>query len=131
MQPAKNFRQLFSIIHAVEALTMRKKLLDGYKGCLITDAYAGYEKVSDVKRALCWSHARRYLIDSNPLDEKGKGIPGSKGAEGKEYIDLLFKVEKEIKDLPYEEKKQKRQEASRPILDTFWSWVEETLLLVL
>lgn len=103
-----------------------RKLLDGYKGCLITDAYAGYEKVPDVKRALCWSHARRYLIDSIPLDEKGKEIPGSKGAEGKEYIDLLFKVEDEIKDLPYEEKKQKRQEASRPILDAFWSWVEET-----
>ena len=103
-----------------------KKLLDSYKGILITDAYAGYEKVPDVKRALCWSHARRYLIDSIPLDEKGKEIPGSKGAEGREYIDLLFKVENEIKDLPYEEKKQKRQDASRSILDAFWSWVEET-----
>lgn len=57
-----------------------KKLLDGYKGCLITDAYAGYEKVPDVKRAFCWLHTRRYLIDSIPLDEKGKEIPGSKGA---------------------------------------------------
>ena len=61
-----------------------------------------------------------------PLDEKGKEIPGSKGAEGREYIDLLFKVENEIKDLPYEEKKKKRQDASRSILDAFWSWVEET-----
>lgn len=96
-----------------------KKLLDGYKGCLITDAYADYEKVPDVKRALCWSHVRRYLIDSIPLDEKGKEIPGSKGAEGREYIDLLFKIENEIKDLPYEEKKQKRQDALRSILDAF------------
>ena len=103
-----------------------KKLLNGYKGCLITDAYAGYDKVPDVKRALCWSHARRYLIDSIPLDAKGKEIPGSKGAEGREYINLLFKVEDEIKDLPYEEKKQKRQDASQPILDAFWSWIEET-----
>ena len=103
-----------------------QKLLEGYKGCLITDAYAGYDKVPDVKRALCWSHARRYLIDSIPLDAKGKEIPGSKGAEGREYIDLLFKVEDEIKDLPYEEKRQKRQDAAQPILDAFWSWVEET-----
>lgn len=44
-----------------------KKLLDSYKGILITDAYAGYEKVPDIKRALCWSHARRYLVDSIPL----------------------------------------------------------------
>lgn len=103
-----------------------KKLLDSYKGILITDAYAGYEKVPDIKRTLSWSHARHYLVDSIPLDEKGKEIPGSKGAEGREYIDLLFKVENGIKDLPYEEKKQKRQDASRSILDAFWSWVEET-----
>ena len=44
-------------------------------------------------------------------------------------INLLFKVEEEIKSLSPEEKKQKRQEASRPILDAFWSWVEETSAL--
>ena len=43
-----------------------------------------------------------------------------------EYINLLFKVEKEIEDLSFEEKKQKRQEASQPILDAFWTWVEKT-----
>lgn len=41
-------------------------------------------------------------------------------------MDLLFKVEKEIEDLSFEEKRKKRQEASRPILDAFWSWVEKT-----
>ena len=103
-----------------------KMLLEGFNGYLIKDAYAGYDKVPDIKRALCWSHARRYLIESIPLDAKGKEIPGSKGAEGREYIDLLFKVEKEINDLPAEEKKRKRQDASEPILEAFWSWVEET-----
>ena len=103
-----------------------KRLLKDFHGYLITDAYAGYDKVTDVKRALCWSHARRYFIESIPLDSKGKEIHGSKGAEGREYINLLFKVEDEIKDLPYEEKVQKRQDASQPILDAFWSWIEET-----
>jgi hypothetical protein len=60
------------------------------------------------------------------LDNKGKELSGSKGAEGREDINLLFKVEEEIKDLFPEEKKQKRQEASRPILDAFWAWVEKT-----
>lgn len=96
-----------------------KMLLEGFNGYLITDAYAGYDKVPDIKRALCWSHARRYLIESIPLDAKGKEIPGSKGAEGREYIDLLFKVEKEINDLPAEEKKRKRQDVSEPILEAF------------
>ena len=35
-------------------------------------------------------------------------------------------MEEEIKNLPYEEKKQKRQDASKPILDAFWTWVEKT-----
>lgn len=106
-----------------------KKLLDLFTGYLVTDAYAGYEKVEDIKRSLCWAHVRRYYIESIPLDNKGKEIPGSKGAEGREYINLLFKVEAEISDLSYEEKQKKRQEASRPILDAFWSWVEKTSAL--
>ena len=105
------------------------RLLEEFDGYLITDGYAGYEKVQNITRSLCWSHARRYFIESIPLDSKGKEISGSKGAEGRGYIDLLFKVEDEIKSLSPEEKKQKRQEASRPILDAFWSWVEETSAL--
>ncbi len=105
------------------------KLLERFQGYLITDAYAGYEKVENVTRSLCWSHCRRHMIESIPLDSRGKEIPGSKGAEGREYINLLFQVEEQIKSLSPEEKKQKRQEASRPILDAFWAWVEETSAL--
>ncbi|WHH59791.1 IS66 family transposase [Petroclostridium sp. X23] len=106
-----------------------KMLLNGFHGYLTTDAYAGYEKAEGIKRNLCWAHCRRYLIESIPLDNKGKEIPGSKGAEGREFINLLFKLEDEMKELTYEEKKEKRQVASRAILDAFWSWVEETSAL--
>lgn len=101
-------------------------LLGDYKGYLITDAYSGYNQAGSYKRCLCWSHCRRYFIESIPLDNGGKEIKGSKGAEGRAYIDLLFKVEKEIAPLTIEEKKQKRQEASQLILDAFWTWLEET-----
>ena len=104
-------------------------LLRDFRGYLVTDAYAGYENLDHVVRALCWSHVRRYMIESIPLDSRGREIPGSKGAEGREYINLLFKIENEIKDISFEEKKAKRQEASRPILDAFWSWVEKTAAL--
>jgi len=63
------------------------------------------------------------------LDNKGKEIPGSKGAESREYINLLFKLEDEMKDLTYNEKRDKRQDASRSILDAFWTWVNETAAL--
>lgn len=72
---------------------MPQKLLKGFEGYLITDAYMAYEKVEGIKRSLYWAHARRYLSESIPLDSKGKEIPGSKGAEGREYINLLFKLE--------------------------------------
>lgn len=102
------------------------RLIGDYNGYLITDAYSGYNKAGSYIRCMCWAHCRRYFIESVPLDNNGKEIPGSKGAEGREYINLLFKVEKEIEELSFEEKKQKRQEASQPILDAFWSWVEKT-----
>lgn len=103
-----------------------RSLLGDYKRYLITDAYSGYNKAGDYTRCLCWSHCRRYYIESIPLDNNGKEIQGSKGAKGREYINLLFKVEKEIEGLSFEKKKQKRQEATRPILDAFWSWIEKT-----
>lgn len=65
----------------------------------------GYEKVENIKRSLYWAHCRRYFVESIPLDTNGKEIPGSKGAEGREYINLLFKLEEEMKDLPNEERK--------------------------
>lgn len=79
-----------------------KELLEKFYGYLVTDAYSGYEKAEHIIRSLCWAHVRRYYIDSIPLDNNGKELSGSKGAEGREFINLLFKVEEEIKDLSYD-----------------------------
>ena len=106
-----------------------RNLLKNFHGYLVTDAYAGYEKAEDVTRALCWAHCRRYFIESIPLDSKGKEIRGAKGAEGRDYINLLFQIEEKLKDCSFEERKEKREESSKPILDAFWSWVEETSAL--
>ena len=46
--------------------------------------------------------------------------------EQEELKMLRALVEKKIKELSYEEKKDKRQVASRAALDAFWSWCEET-----
>lgn len=106
-----------------------QKLLAEFKGYLTTDAYIAYEKVDNIKRNLCWAHVRRYMIESLPLDSRGKDIPGSKGAEGRDMIDLLFKLEDEMKNISPETRKEKRQVASRAILDAFWSWIEKTSAL--
>lgn len=64
---------------------------------------------------------------SRPSFEPGISFPLlSKGILSKKYLRHLFKVEEETENLSYEEKKKKRQEASNPILDAFWSWIEKT-----
>ena len=73
-----------------------------YKGYLVTDAYVVYEDAGQYQHCLCFAHCRHYFIEAIPLDNKGKEIPGSKGAEGREFINLLFAVEEKIKDLSFQ-----------------------------
>ena len=126
---SESLKGIFFYYASTRSGSIARELLKGFDGYLVTDAYAGYEKAEGIRRALCWSHCRRYFIESIPLDSRVKEIPGSKGAEGRGYIDLLFKIESEIRDLSYEERKEKRREASRPVLDAFWSWVKDTSVL--
>lgn len=101
-----------------------QQFLKNFKGNLITDAYAGYDKVENITRCLCWSHVRRYFIESIPLNN-GKELPGSKGTEGREFCNKLFKVEKELFSFSPEERLIKRQEKIKPILDDFWCWLKK------
>lgn len=102
-----------------------KRLYAGFSGYLVTDAWDSYEKVEGVTRALCWSHPRRYYIESITLDSVGKELKGNKGAEAREMCDQLFKIEKQIQSLEPQERLEKRRELSQPVLEEFWSWVEE------
>ena len=106
--------------------TVAKELLKEFHGYLVTDAYAGYEKVENITRSLCWSHLRRYFLESIPLDGKGNALPGSKGEEGFEFINLLFYMEDNMQSLSPEERKEKRQTGATALTDAFWAWVEKT-----
>lgn len=103
-----------------------KEFLKGYAGTIVTDGYNGYNKLKNVKHAECWSHARRYFIESIPLISN-KLDTNSLGYKGKEYCDKLFEIEKEIKELSVEDKLLKRKEASKAILEALFGWVNSTL----
>ena len=103
-----------------------QKLLKEYKGILVTDGYAGYNNLEEINRAECWAHARRYFYESVPLNENKQMIKTSDGYTGVKYIDELFQIEREIEKLRAEEKVQKRQEKSDPILKKFYEWVNLT-----
>lgn len=102
-----------------------KKFLANFSGYLVSDAYAGYERVENIIRCLCWSHLRRYYLDAIPLSSSKKEIPGSAGAKGRAYCDKLFKLEKQWKELCPEERQQKRLEQSVPVLNAFFAWAEK------
>ncbi|WP_455560184.1 IS66 family transposase, partial [Agathobaculum hominis] len=62
--------------------TRAASFLKGYKKCLVTDGYAGYNKVSDVTRCGCWAHMRRKWREAMP---KGATTATSQAAVGYEY----------------------------------------------
>lgn len=102
-----------------------KIMLQNYKGIFVTDGYSGYNAVPDAIHAECWSHARRKFLDSIPTDNNNKLIPGSMGEEGLNYINSLFKIERDLSELPDDKRLEKRKELSKPIYEDFLAWVEK------
>lgn len=103
--------------------------LEGYTGYLHTDGFKGYEKVKGVIRCLCWSHARRYFTDALPKDIKSPEATLPK--QGLAYCNKLFEIEKELKDISPEERKEQRLKLEKPVLEAFWSWVDSNINVVL
>lgn len=104
-----------------------KEFLKDYKGILITDGYASYNELEDITHAECWAHARRYFHDSIPLLDNNKQDTTAIGYTGLIYCNKLFEIERKIALLSVEEKEQKRQEESKPILEEFYKWIKETI----
>lgn len=103
-----------------------RELYAGFQGYLVTDGYTGYEKVEGITRSLCWSHLRRYYVESIPLDSSGRELQGSKGSEARDQCDRLFRIERKLKGQEPQERLEKRKKLIQPLLEDFWTWVEET-----
>lgn len=97
--------------------------LDGFEGYLHTDGYQGYEKVKGVIRCGCWSHLRRYFVEAIPPTPSKNGEL-SLGEIGRDYCNKLFAIERELVDLSPEERKIKRLELEKPVLEAFWCWLD-------
>lgn len=101
-----------------------KLFLENFQGYSVTDAYVGYEQVEGITRCLCFSHLRRYYIEAAPLGKDKKPLPGCAAMKGIGYCDKLFALEKKWKELSPEERKEKRQTYSAPVLEAFFAWAE-------
>jgi transposase len=98
-----------------------KAFLQGYSGALQSDGYAVYDQFGPDRQVVaynCWAHARRYFF-------KAQDTMPDKATEALYVIGQLYEVERQIKDLPPEERAQARQEKATPLLERFKAWLEQ------
>jgi transposase len=99
------------------------RLLEGFKGYLQVDGYVGYDHVcskGDLIRVGCWDHCRRKFNDASKTSS-GRGV----GKKGLDKLKAIYKIEKEIRHLCPDKKREIRQKESRPLLDDFKKWLDE------
>ncbi len=96
------------------------KFLNGFRGYLQTDGYGGYDALTDVTHVGCMAHLRRKFHDAVTALPSGKKAGAA--VEGEAYCERLFQLERSFENLSPEERRQKRQELSKPVLEEFLSW---------
>jgi transposase len=101
--------------------------LDGFKGILQVDGYAGYRKLAergDVRLAFCWSHMRRNFYE---LATPG---PAPIASEALKRIAEFYAIENDIRGRSAEERRLIRQQKSQPLANAFELWLRAKLGLI-
>jgi len=111
------------------------RLLEGFRGTIQTDGYAGYNAVvnqNNLTHLGCWAHARRKFSEAVKAQGKGKNKnkKTGKAQRGLAFIQKLYKIEKALSNLGAEERFTQRQQQSQPVLDKIKHWLDENLLNV-
>jgi transposase len=103
-----------------------RKFLEGFKGYLHADGYAGYNDIPNVTLCGCWAHFRR------KADEALKGLPakqrrfgGSMSQALLDRINQLFAIERELKSKSPEERIAARNLRSRPLVEELRKWLDD------
>jgi len=101
--------------------------LAGFTGVVQVDGYAGYRALAQknsVSLAFCWAHVRRRFY------ELAAAGPAPIASEALQRIGALYAVETGIHGRSPNERRDARQEKSRPILDALEPWLREKLTLI-
>ncbi len=97
--------------------------LDGFRGILQVDGYAGFEAlaVGEIVLAACWAHARRKFYDVH----QATGSPIA--AEALRRIAGLYAIETEIRGCRADERRRHRERHARPVVVALRAWLEDQL----
>ncbi|WP_291015357.1 IS66 family transposase [Hydrogenophaga sp.] len=90
-----------------------------WQGTLVTDGFSGYHATTTlgVTSAQCMAHARRKFNDL--WAHHGSEV----GRKALRYHQCLFRIEREIDELPADERRRIRQRKSRRVLAVFHRWL--------
>jgi transposase len=102
------------------------RLLQDYKGYLMTDGYEGYNalaRTEGIEHLVCWAHVRRKFVEATRVQAKGK-----KGSadEAVALIGRLYGIERDWKETNDAERFLARQKFSMPILAELREWLDKT-----
>jgi transposase len=102
------------------------RLLQGYRGYVMTDDYAGYNALAlqpGIERLACMVHARRKFVEAQKVQPKGKT---GRADVALTMINKLYDIERDLKEVSDELRFIGRQERSLPILGQLKSWLDKT-----
>lgn len=103
-----------------------KRLLEGWRGYLMTDDYGGYNeaaRIDGIEHLSCAAHARRKFVEAQRA--QGKGTTG-RADMALQYFAQLYGIEKRYRDANDDQRWRARQELSEPVLDAFRTWLDKT-----
>ena len=104
-----------------------QRLLEGYRGYLMTDDYAGYNAIAaqeGIERLGCWAHARRKFIEAQKTQPKGKT---GRADMALNLINKLYGIERDTKDASDAERYEARQSQSQAILNQLKAWLDKAV----
>ena len=92
-----------------------------WKGKLVTDDFSGYKACFElgVTEAGCMAHARR------KFHELWANHASPVGEQALKFFGKLYEVEREVRDLPADERRAIRQDKSLPIADALHQWLTQ------
>jgi transposase len=111
-----------------------KRLFLGFEGFLQTDGYEGYAAIGQepgITHVGCWAHARRKFVEALEAQKasakKNHSIKESKALQGLGWIQKLYQIERQTKEVPPGERHRIRQERSRPLLEKLRAWLSDAI----
>jgi transposase len=101
--------------------THAQPLYEGIKpgAVLMSDGYEVYNAIAAARGAIhlgCWAHVRRYFVEAETAIPKAARGPEQPATQFIAAMGELYAIEAKAKDLSAEQRKQQRQQLSKPVL---------------